>query len=172
MPTLAEIEPIANRVRTDVTKARMAQEPGLGSMLTFGLSRTENDSNALSNLRQQEAKSLEWATRGIDAAKVGASPGTGGWSGWRAQGQALADGAAAQLESAAWVLPAIKETIADVPKKAAADVKRAAVVTGDVLGAAASGVAGGFLKRAWWVVGLVAIGAVGYLYMQSKVIRG
>jgi len=169
MPTVAEVTATANRVVEATTKARMQAEPGVGSMLSFGVFRGAGDDAAVNNLRQIEQRAMEWRTRGIDAAKTGKPPNANNsWADWTKAGQILADGAADQLGETKWILPAIAETLAKAPSHVKEDVKKGAAVVGDV----AAGAAEGFLSKAWWVVGIALIGLGAYLYVQKKVLRG
>jgi len=165
--SVAQVEDVSGSVLAKVRKAKASAEPGITSLFYSFASGTDADGMIYASMTTLETKALAWQKRGLAHARAKTQP-AGGWAGWVAQGQNWVDGATSQLEETRWFLPAIIETVKAAPSHAAGDLKRG----GEIAGAGVSSLAGGFLKEAWWVVLVVGAGAVGYLYLQSKVLKG
>ena len=172
MATVAEVHAAGDPVVTAIKEARIDAEGGFF--------RSDVDTVAANNLKTMEAKAGDLLAKGLAAASSGSNlPVPTGWKGWAASLQILANGAADQTSARAWIVPTLTDTIIAAPAHAAGDIRAGgkfaagvAKEVGTAVGDVASSAAGGFLTKAWWLVVIALVGAGGYLYFQSRLVRG
>jgi hypothetical protein len=140
--------------------------------LQNGLIKTYDNAQVLNNVKTAVQNPMnDWASRGRQMAGGPYSYGTKTkWNDWIDAGQVRLKGLEELVGFAideAAILPKIVETIKNVPKHLNTDLKNA----GEVVGSGVSNLAGGFLSKAWWVIGLGLVGVEKtFMKTQTKII--